>query len=645
MATGLEAVGAAATLISIIGFSAQVFDGCVKGFVLLSTAQNLGRDADIFRSMLDWEQFRLEQWAEKAGLDDPARADILMDWKLITTTLQHIQNLTNDTDILKDKYNLVLMDRAPGLSKMVEGADDEKASMSRFKRLFGQSDRISSTAAGKVIHSKNNASKKLWWAAVDKENMQQLISDIAHFVQRLHDLLNLSMQAQMQKSIDLLLHEATQRYSDVPDLEYLRELVVCARYDPPGYTRSEGEDVAEEVERKFRNRLFQSIRNAEIKEVESLLDKGVGVQVSDNAGWPPLVRAAEAGKLAIVELLLARGADPLIGTIGDRLPLHFAAEEGHESVVRLLLNQPTVDLNQRDHMGQTALFKAANEGKLDVVELLLHQEGIEVDCVSKDGFTPLINSVFGMHTKITKLLLERFEVNPNLAETLYKQPPLWLAATAGVDILHLFLARKDLEINCRNQWLETPLFHAIQRGRVPEAKLLLDAKADPNIPDSQDSTPLSWIADNGKEELMELLLAQPTILVDAVNRSAQTPLMRAASKGHVKCVKLLLTKDANLHSADKEARTALHLAAANGHKVVAKFLLKNKANINAQDKTGNTPLALAAAGNHDAVVRFLLEDGADADLPDEDEETPFEKARDKHMDQIVEVFREVLKLS
>jgi hypothetical protein len=31
--------------------------------------------------MLDWEQFRLEQWAEKAWLQDPAKADILMDWK------------------------------------------------------------------------------------------------------------------------------------------------------------------------------------------------------------------------------------------------------------------------------------------------------------------------------------------------------------------------------------------------------------------------------------------------------------------------------------------------------------------------------------------------------------------------------------
>ncbi len=234
MATGLEAVGAAATLVSIIGFSAEVFDGCVKGFVLLSTAHNLGRDADILRSMLDWEQFRLEQWAEKAGLQDPAKADILMDWKLTTTTLQHIQNLTNDTEVLKEKYNLVLMNRAPHLGKTAAGEEDEKPSMSRFKRLFGQSDKYDSTAAAKVIHSKNSAPRKLLWAAVDKENMQQLIGDIAHFVQRLHDLLNLSRQAKMQKSIDLLLHYATERYNDVPDLEYLRELAVRARYEPPG---------------------------------------------------------------------------------------------------------------------------------------------------------------------------------------------------------------------------------------------------------------------------------------------------------------------------------------------------------------------------------------------------------------------------
>ena len=151
MATGLEAVGAAATLVSIIGFSFQIFDGCIKGFVLLSTAGNLGRDADIFRSMLDWEQFRLEQWAERVNLQDPSHADMLMDWKLVADTLQHLEHLTNDSKLLKDKYNLVLLDRAPPLMKLSTESDEEKASTSRFKRLFGQGETYSTTRCNSKI--------------------------------------------------------------------------------------------------------------------------------------------------------------------------------------------------------------------------------------------------------------------------------------------------------------------------------------------------------------------------------------------------------------------------------------------------------------------------------------------------------------
>lgn len=84
------------------------------------------------------------------------------DWKLITVTLQHIQTLTNDTDVLKDKYSLFLMGRAPALDKVSAGQEDEGVSMNRFKRLFGQSDKYSSTFAAKIIQSKNSAPKKLW---------------------------------------------------------------------------------------------------------------------------------------------------------------------------------------------------------------------------------------------------------------------------------------------------------------------------------------------------------------------------------------------------------------------------------------------------------------------------------------------------
>ena len=643
MATGLEAVGAASTLVSIIGFSFQIFDGCVKGFVLLSTAGNLGRDADIFRSMLDWEQFRLEQWAEKVNLQDPSKADILMDWKLVTDTLQHLENLTNDTRLLKEKYNLVLLERAPPLTKASAPPDDEKTSTSRFKRLFGQGEKYS-TAAAKVIQAKNSHAKKLWWAAVDKQSMKRLIDDIAHFVQRLHDLLNSSIQSQMKESVDTLLHDATQRYQNVPDLEFLRELAARMKPTPPEYGQADEEDINAEIDKKFKNLLFYSIRNGDIEQVELLLDKGVDVHADDNVGWPPMVRAAEIGQLAIVEILLERGADPLKGTIGDRLPLHFAAEGGHLAVVSLLLKQPSVDPNMKDYTGQTALFKAANNGHHEAVKLLVQQKGVDPDAVSTDGFTPLLQTVFGRHHKVVKLLLARPDVDPNRCDTTYNQTPLWMASTAGEEILKMFLERKDIEINGQSLRGETPLYQAIQRKHLTAAQMLLDAGADPNVPTHAHKTALSWAATEGSEESISLLFKHPSIDLDIPDMSDQTPLLRAADAGHTKSVRMLLDKGADVKHADKEGRTALSLAAMKGHKVVAKLLLKNGAEIDRQDKKGCTPLALAAEKGQDAVVRFLLESGANADLADEDEETPFEKARDRRLDLIVDVFREVLKI-
>ena len=630
MATGLEAVGAAATLVSIIGFSFQIFDGCVKGFVLLSTAGNLGRDADIFRSMLDWEQFRLEQWAEEIHLRDPSKADILMDWKLITDTLQHLENLITDTKLLKEKYNIVLLERAPALEKATANEDEEKSSTSRFKRLFGQGEKYSSTAAAKVIQAKNTYPKKLWWAAVDKQSMKRLIDDIAYFVQRLHDLLNSSIQSQMKESVDTLLHDATQRYQNVPDLDFLRELAAHMKSISKN-DQADTDAINAEIEEKLTNLLFYSIRQGDFKEVELLLDKGVDVHADNNVGWPPMVVAAEHGQLAIVETLLARGADPLKGTIGNRLPLHFAAEGGHLSIVSLLLQQPSVDPNLKDYTGQTALFKAANNGHHDVVELLLQQKSVDPDAVSNDGFTPLLQAIFERHQKVAELLLSRADVNPNQPDTTHNQTPLWMASTAGDDILALFLARKDLEIDGQSRWSETPLYQAIQRNRLSAAKMLLAAGADPNIPAHEAKTALSWAAAQGSEEALDLLLQHPSIALDIPDKSGQTPLLLAADAGHTKSVRMLLDKGASLKHADNEGRTALSLAAAKGHKVVVKLLLKNGAAINAQDKKGNTALAVAAEKGHDAVVRFLLESGADAEIADEDEETPFEKARDGHL--------------
>ena len=647
-----EALGAAATIISIVGFSAQAFDGCVKGFVLLSTAQNLGRDAEILRSMLEWEQFRLEQWGEKVGLQDPAKADILMDWKLIETTLVHLRNLMADTEGLKRKYALELVEQAPtseGKGDEIGSDTEEKLSKSRFKRLFGSSQ--SSTAAARVIQSKNNAPKKLWWAAIDKASFQRLIHDISHFVQRLHDSLTLNLQSQMSAQITTLLHAGTHHYANIHDLECLRELASQLRSPPPSYSESETAttSITEEIDRGLRNLLFYSIRRGEIDEVRALLDKGLDINSENHVGWSTLIVASEHNQYAIASLLLSLGADPMKGTIGFRTPLHFAAEEGHVDLVQLLLSQPSVssNLNGRDHSGQTPLFKAADKGHTAVVELLLQQPTIQPDTASNDGFTPLLQALFNRHTSIIRHLLARPDVDPNKADTSYGQTPLWMGCTTTLEILQLLLHRADIDINTRSRRGETPLFQSVQHGSLTATQMLLDAGADVNLSNENGKTPVIIAVEKAKEEHLSLLLSHPrfttTISINAQDSLGTSALHHASTTGATKIIRVLLSHNPSASTVlkDSSGRTALHLAALHGHKIAGKILIKAGADINAQDGKGNTPLALAAVEGCEAVVRWLLENGADAEVVDEDEETPLEKARDGRLDDIVGVFKEL----
>lgn len=647
MATGLEGVAGAATLVSVIGFSVQVFDGCVKGFNLLSSAQNLGRDADMFRCMLDWEQFRLEQWAEKVGLFDPEKADPSLNWQLVEETLDHISKLTNDLDLLKKKYNLSLIDPPAYTSRASSETADKAQSkpFSPFKKLFSNVDNSSSTAAAKVVQSRNNPMRKLWWAAVDKQGLRQLVEDISRFTQRLYDVLHASAQDQMKSSIDSMIGMATARSENVLELAIMRQLAHLPDIIHSGTRKPQ--DIEKDVERSTRNLFFYATRKGEIKKVESLLDEGLDIESEDQMGWAAMIQAAKYGQVSIVELLLRRGANPLHGTAGNRLPIHFAAEGGHLEIVRSLLSRDKSQLNARDHLGQTVLHKAARDSQEDVTEFLLSQEGIEPDPEDNDGWRPLMNAISRGNAKIVGMILARSDVDLNRKLKDHGQTPLWMAITVADDcaILRALLERSDLDLTRTARWGEGCVYRATCWSMHAALRLLLDRGADVNFPNETGRTPLSIAASKGNKEGLEILLTQPKTEINQADETNKTPLMYAAEADQIQCVKLLLAHKLLLETKDTEGRTALSLATIKGNKIPSKLLLKAGALINTQDTKGNTPLALATEHKQDVIVRLLLENGADADLADEDEETPLEKARDRKLEDVVNVFKELLKIS
>jgi ankyrin repeat protein len=111
-------------------------------------------------------------------------------------------------------------------------------------------------------------------------------------------------------------------------------------------------------------------------------DRGADSLLS--VGTTPLLRAAKAGDVEAVRLLLAHGANPTLPTATGITPLMAAAGSGSTNLdtrgryvteaqaiesVNLLL-AAGVDINQRDKNGQTALFGAAGRGWNDLVKTL-----------------------------------------------------------------------------------------------------------------------------------------------------------------------------------------------------------------------------------------------------------------------------------
>ena len=77
------------------------------------------------------------------------------------------------------------------------------------------------------------------------------------------------------------------------------------------------------------------------------------------------------------------------GICRPKYPLIFEAKHGSlDTVQQILLDDPTLDLNARDHTGMTALHYAVQRADTKTVKALLAQANIKVNVMNKEGRTP-----------------------------------------------------------------------------------------------------------------------------------------------------------------------------------------------------------------------------------------------------------------
>ena len=157
-------------------------------------------------------------------------------------------------------------------------------------------------------------------------------------------------------------------------------------------------------------------------------------------------------------------------------------------------------------------------------------------------------------------------------------------------------------------------YSAIRDNNLNQLKALLDEKANANVADDHDITPLMYAAEIGSLEAMRLLLDHGAD-VNAQNGFGSTALMWSVSDAAK--VRLLLDHGAEVNTTARTGRTALIIAAfTNPSAEVVRLLLAKGAKVDVMDKRHVTPLNGATFGNDTATVRLLLEAGADMDTPD-----------------------------
>lgn len=164
---------------------------------------------------------------------------------------------------------------------------------------------------------------------------------------------------------------------------------------------------------------------------------------------------------------------------------------------------------------------------------------------------------------------------------------------------------------------------AVSDGRTADLERLLQAGIDTNIRDAQGQTMLMRAASRGDLSIVQLLLAHgaqvnATTAIDKDGNGALTALHAALVQDAVNVVEALIKSGANPQAEVNRVWTPMHYAAYLGAEKSVRYLHKNGINIDKpfNGGRGSTPLMVAAEYAQVPTIRALLELGADPERKD-----------------------------
>ncbi|KAK3314966.1 SPX domain-containing protein [Apodospora peruviana] len=252
--------------------------------------------------------------------------------------------------------------------------------------------------------------------------------------------------------------------------------------------------------------LIHAIVHGHLECVGRLLERSARLDPVSETGHVPLNLACERGSVAIVQLLLERGAQ-IVADAEGLYPQHLVARSGQTPELLLLLKQYGADLDQIDKLyGWTPLVHAASEGNVPCLQALL-DVGANSDILDEKGLPALYYAAWEGHLECMRLLTpfnKRKTASPMGVQMVGSLGPMGGSSTAPMPMAldpdaipdlelpppiiplrrygHNFLDTKTVvQINFEQNGSDQPLvfFHD---GKYPASRLTISSKVSDLIP-------------------------------------------------------------------------------------------------------------------------------------------------------------------
>ncbi len=162
-----------------------------------------------------------------------------------------------------------------------------------------------------------------------------------------------------------------------------------------------------------------------------------------------------------------------------------------------------------------------------------------------------------------------------------------------------------------------PIHMAALQSPPEVLRLFIDAKADLNVPDSDDVVPLVYAIISKSPEKIKMLLDAKADVNYGGLRSVNLPLIEAVKTGITELVYLVVDKEygTNVDIQDFEGNTALHhLARMDGAFTATRAILEQNPNLDIRNIYMQTPLITAILNGKTEKAKMFLNAGADPNL-------------------------------